>query len=395
MKLWTRQAALFTATTLLAGALAVGPAAAGAASIWDGDGPWGPYGFGIQPRLGAPIPPPTPAGVYDDADFDGDGVPNRQDNCLLVPNPDQAPALKPPNGTAIGPDDLLALSARWKNEHPAARFRDDAEVGEACSGYNKNYLRTTAALVKASDERKIEIFKFLGQSGPMFGGSPDPLASDPSPGPGNLVASLPMCSSWSKWAEFGDWSASGFQTADEGVFHQLASQAPPGYDCRSTMQRGWEEGMRHGWAGKRLYTSAAGGRIINRFFPSFTEHPAFDDFARASATTPGVQPLELFPYGNGQSRQGLIFRGRSYIDGGDVILMDWRGFEAWPANFAVPHLGGWLVYDECRAIQTGVYHCTAVVDMVAGERRLTWQEGYMPWVAKGPPSIEEYIAAIR
>jgi hypothetical protein len=42
-----------------------------------------------------------------------------------------------------------------------------------------------------------------------------------------------------------------------------------------------------------------------------------------------------------------------------------------------------------------VYHCTAVVDMVAGERRLTWQEGYMPWVAKGPPSIEEYIAAIQ
>lgn len=94
-------------------------------------------------------------------------------------------------------------------------------------------------------------------------------------------------------------------------------------------------------------------------------------------------------------RQGLIFRGRSYIDGRDVILMDWRGFEAWPANVAVPHLGGWLVYDECRAIQTGVYHCTAVVDMIAGQQRLTWQEGYMPWVAKGPPSIEEYIDATR
>jgi len=57
-------------------------------------------------------------------------------------------------------------------------------------------------------------------------------------------------------------------------------------------------------AGKRLYTNADGGRIINRFFPSFTEHPAFDDFARASATTPAVQELKLFPYGNGQSRQG-------------------------------------------------------------------------------------------
>src|SRR2546423_1376768 len=84
-------------------------------------------------------------------------------------------------------------------------------VGEAGSGYNRNYLRPAAALVKASDERKIEIFRFLGESGPMLGGSPDPLSSDPSPGPGNLVASLPMCSSWAKWAELGDWFTSGFR----------------------------------------------------------------------------------------------------------------------------------------------------------------------------------------
>ena len=379
---------------VLSGIVPVSRAGAGTPSVWEGDGPWGPYGFGIQPRLGAPIPPPARPGAYDDADFDGDGVPNRLDNCLLVPNPDQAPALPPPNGRAIGPDDLLALSAQWKAAHPQARFRDDSELGEACSGYNKNYLRTTAALVKSSDERKIEIFLFLGESGPMFGGSPDPLASDPSPGPGNLVASMPLCSSWAKWAQLADWFASGFSDPD-GRFGGFASQAPSAYDCRSMMQQGWDEGMRHGWAGKRLYTNAEGGRITNRFFPSFTEHPGFDSFAGATATTPGVQELKLFPYGNGQSRQGRIFRGRSSIDGRDVILMDWRGFEAWPANAALPHLGGWLIYDECRAIQTGVYHCTAVVDMVSGDRRLTWQEGYMPWVAKGPPSIEEYIAAVR
>ena len=367
-------------------------AAGAASSIWDGDGPWGPYGFGIQPVLGAPIPPAAQAGAYDDGDFDGDGVLNRIDNCLLVPNADQTPAA---GGPAIGPDDLLALSAQWKAAHPDARFRDDAEVGEACSGSNKNYLRTTAALIKSSDERKIEIFKFLGESGPMFGGSPAPLSSDPSPGPGNLVAALPMCSSWAKWAEFGDWFASGFQTAGDGPFHQFEGQYSKGYDCYSSMQRGWEEGMRHGWAGKRLYTDADGGRITNRFFPSFTEHPAFGPFAQGSASTPGVQEAKFFPYGNGQSRQGLIFRGRSYIDGRDAILMDWRGFQAWPANAFLPHLGGWLIYDECRAIQTGVYHCTAVVDMVSGERRHTWQEGYMPWVAKGPPTIEEYLAAVR
>jgi hypothetical protein len=380
-----------TAALVVSALVAVGPA--GAASVWDGDGPWGPYGFGVQPRLGAPIPPPAPD-AYDDADFDADGVLNRADNCLLVANADQAPAIRPAGGAAIGPDDLLALSAQWKAAHPGARFRDDAEVGEACSGHNRNHLRTTAALVKASDERKVEIFRFLGESGPMFGGSPDPLSSDPSPGPGNIVASLPMCSSWAKWAQLGDWFASGFRGGD-GVFTEFARQSPPDQDCASTTRRGSEEGMRHGWAGKRLYTNADGGRITNRFFPSFTEHPGFEPFARGSAETPGVQGLALFPYGNGQSRQGLIFRGRSYIDGRDAILMDWRGFKAWPANAFIPHLGGWLVYDECRAIQTGVYHCTAVVDMVSGEERLTWQEGYMPWVAKGPPSIEEYLAAIR
>ena len=54
-----------------------------------------------------------------------------------------------------------------------------------------------------------------------------------------------------------------------------------------------------------------------------------------------------------------------------------------------------LIYDECRAIQTGVYNCTAVTDWAIGERRHTFQEGYMPWITKGPPTIDEYIAVTR
>ena len=38
-------------------------------------------------------------------------------------------------------------------------------------------------------------------------------------------------------------------------------------------------------------------------------------------------------------------------------------------------------------------NCTAVTDWKLGNRRHTYQEGYMPWVNKGPPSIKEYQAA--
>ncbi len=94
----------------------------------------------------------------------------------------------------------------------------------------------------------------------------------------------------------------------------------------------------------------------------------------------------------------IIVRGKSYVDGNDTILMYWRGFEAaWPAGHGdiIHGVAGNLIYDECRAIQTSVYHCTAVIDPVITEGRATFREGYMPWVVKGPPSIEEYIAAIR
>lgn len=238
------------------------------------------------------------------------------------------------------------------------RFLDDFELGEACSGYNQNYLRTTRALIKSSDERKIEIFKYLGQSGPMFGGSPDPLSSNPAPGRGNMTPSFPMCSSLAKFAQLPDWLLTG---STGGAFGQLASFAPAEYDCHSrAQQKIWEQVMRHGWAGKRLYTNAEGGRITNRFFPSFTEAPGADTLAGGTAETPGLRELKLFPYGTAQTRHGLIFRGRSYVDGNESILMDWRGLEAYPANVEIPRV-----------------------------------LGYMPWVTKGPPSIEEYIEAIQ
>jgi len=415
---------------------AVGPA--GAKSIWDGD-PWGPYGWDAanerfhQPRLATPIPdPPAPLGPYDDADFDGDGVKNSADNCLLVANADQAKAFKPTSRkarrayrAALGPSDLIALADAWKADHPGARFRADAELGEACSGYNDNYLRTTRALVRSGNRRKLEIFRFLGQSGPMFGGAADPFpAGRPAGAPtltkgaalprgadgklakGNLAPSMPICSGYDQVMGFVRWL-----TATEGLslIDQLVKPLEDGWErseqtfgCNSDGGLALEaHAMHHFWAGKRLYTNADGGRITNRFVASMTEHPLFRAFVttepfKTLAKESGFVPYADDPDASGQSRHGIIFRGRSYIDGRDAIMMDWRGFEAaWPLGHGTWIHGalGLLIYDECRAIQTGVYHCTAVTDWVVGERRHTFQEGYMPWVLKGPPSIDEYVAA--
>lgn len=431
-------------TTVLAAAvigtsLLVTPASA--QSVWDGDGPWGPYGWDQasgrfhQPRLAAAIPAAAPLGRHDQQDFDGDGVANLADNCLLVPNSDQRPAAV---GTAIGPADMLDLAARWKAENPAARLRTDAELGEACSGYNGNYLRTTRALIKAPDDLKLRVFEYLGQSGPMFGGAANPFpagkptsydqfgalpgAIAPSPTPvealpqnadgtlanGNMTPSMPMCSGYDQYSGFLRWL-----TGTDGItaFDQFQQQGGEYYreyeeqfGCGSDMLRpGWEQAMRHGWAGKRLYTNADGGRITNRFVSSISEHPFYGLFITTEPFKTLAEQSGMHPYADdtespGQSRHGIIFRGRSYIDGRDAILMDWRGFEAaFPLGHGVmiDGVAGNLIYDECRAIQTGVYHCTAVIDPVIGERRHTFQEGYMPWVVKGPPSIDEYIAAVR
>lgn len=414
--------------------------------------PWGPYGWDAehgrfhQPILGTPVPAATPLGQYDDADFDGDGVSNRADNCLLVPNAAQTPATKPTGTRAVaayeknlGPTDLLAYSKQWKAENPTARFLDDAELGEGCSGYNTNYLRTTGALVHASNTRKLEIFKYLGQSGPMFGGAANPFPSgkptsystfgmaggsltpDPTQGAdlaqdadgtlatGNLTPSAPMCSGYDQAVGFVRWLTGTEKLrlldAFSAAFKKAYEQAEDKVGCNSGAMINLAESpmMDVFWAGKRLYTNAEGGRITNRFVSALSENPLLESLIHAEPFRTLSKASGLFPYADdaaspGQSRHGIIFRGKSYLDGNDTILMDWRGFDAaWPLGPG-PLFGpnaGMLIYDECRAIQTGVYNCTAVTDWKIGPRRHTFQEGYMPWVTKGPPSIAAYQDAIR
>lgn len=415
--------------------------ASAAGSVWDEDGPWGPYGWDAangrfhQPQLGTPVPAAAPLGTLDGADFDGDGVANRQDNCLLVPNPSQQPAVPPADGP-IGPADLLALAERYKSEHPNARFRTDDELGEACSGYNDNYLRTTKALIERPNTRKMEIFRFLGESGPMFGGAANPFPAgkpteedkfgylgsgdlEPSPTTGDALAqdengdlakgnptpSMPMCSGFEQYAAFGRWftgtESLAFIDPWQEMMRAQYAEYEDEYGCGSDGQRqGWGEAMNYGWAGKRLYTNAEGGRITNRFVAAMTENPLYEQFLAMEPFNSLAEQSGAHPYADdasGQSRHGIIFRGKSYVDGRDAIMMDWRGFEAaWPLGHGehIPGVLGLLIYDECRAIQTGVYNCTAVTDWVIGERRHTFQEGYMPWITKGPPSIEEYRAAM-
>jgi hypothetical protein len=372
---------------------------------WDGF--WGPWEWKNQPDLTTPVPSPEPLGTYDRKDFDNDGVVNIDDNCLLVPNPDQQPAVA---GQSIGPTDLVTYAEQWKAENPNSRFRTDSQLGEACSGYNKNYLRTTKGLIESPDEVKDEIFKYLGQSGPMFGGATDPHAGTPEypEGPGNWAPSLPMCSSWKKIAELPDWILSGFTQPSGTIFQELSKfLEQPGVsdiaDCGTgaVPQAVEDSAMEYWfWAGKRLYTDADGGKISNRFVPFITEAPGSQELIWSGEIGQFFNRLHpgLFPLGTGQAGMGYIYRGKSYVDGNDTILMDWRG----PNNYLVGSIwfgpSGWLIYDECRAIQTGVYHCSAVLDLVANEwtgQRMTWNEGWMPWVLKGPPTREEYLQAIR
>lgn len=403
---------LFTAIVALLVTTAGLPAAAAEVGDDNGkwDGFWGPWKWGSQPQLSERVPAPKALGQYDNADFDHDGVPNIKDNCLLVPNADQRPAVRPANGKAVGPDDMLQLSKKWKAENPDSRFRGDDQLGEACSGYNNNYLKTTKGLIEAPDPVKDQIFEYLGQSGPMFGGSKDPKpGTDAMPeGDGNMTPSLPMCSGWKKESEIADWIASGFTDKTKGFFHGLADIAskPPFdklTDCgtgalpkpvEDTAFKYWF------WAGKRLYTDENGGKISNRFVPGITEAPGFEQFISNSIIGKTLNRFwpPIFSKGTPQDGMGYIYRGKSYVDGNDSILMDWRGKNQWPVGSFFTDRSGWLIYDECRAIQTGVYHCSAVLDLVADAKsgkRITWNEGWMPWVVKGPPSKDQYINAIR
>ena len=110
--------------------------------MWDGDGPWGPRGQ--APKLGKLISPvnskadptlapkggwtesepPPPENTLAWGDFDGDGVANWRDNCLLVGNRDQQPASLPAGTANIGPDDMVALADKWKAQNPSAVLLD-------------------------------------------------------------------------------------------------------------------------------------------------------------------------------------------------------------------------------------------------------------------------------
>ncbi|MGH9243539.1 MAG: thrombospondin type 3 repeat-containing protein [Acidimicrobiales bacterium] len=339
---WTA-AALAVASMALAAPL-------GSAAPWDGD----------QPRVSEPVPAPAPDGAYYHDDFDGDGVANVDDNCVLVANADQAPAVVPPGAV----EDPLAVE--WDAQHPDTPFRLNSELGEACSAYNDNYRHTFEAIRQSSHERKIELLAFLAESGPMFGWD-------------RLALSIPHCSNWRELASL----PSRILGLPVDLLDQLADAAPAEFDCATGefLQQVENMGMQHVWAGKRLYTDADGGRIVNRFFPFITEHPAFAPVADAFP--------QVFPYGNGQTIHGVVMRGQSIVDGRETIILDWR--DAFPANIGLGGYG-YLVYDECRAVHTGLYHCFAWTDIVSplGERSI-WREGWMPFDLINP-SIDEYLA---
>jgi hypothetical protein len=141
----------------------------------------------------------------------------------------------------------------------------------------------------------------------------------------------------------------------------------------------------HMWGGKRLFTPTnAGGEITNRFAPSLSENPAWDPML------PGA-PSAWFPHQHPQTVLGHVLRGRSVLDGRPTIVLDWRansganvgGFPVSNAGF--PGMGSYLVYDECRGLQQGVWTCTANADIVrpTGERKL-FQFGWMMWQSLNP-----------
>ena len=141
----------------------------------------------------------------------------------------------------------------------------------------------------------------------------------------------------------------------------------------------------HIWAGKRLFTPTnAGGEIANRFFPGFSEAPGAEQFASYAGE-------QSFPHGHAQTVLGHVIRGASVADGREAIVMDWRAvtgshFGGYPvANTGMPGFGDYLVYDECRGLQEGIWTCTANADIVkpSGDRKL-FQFGWMMWQSNDP-----------
>jgi len=326
-------------------------------------GPWGCPGE--QPRLSTPVPAAAPDGAFATADFDHDGVPNARDNCLLVPNPDQQPARRPA-GVVVDP-----LAKEWRAAHPRAAFRTANELGEACSDWNGNWHRSEEAQILAPEPIKHQLYRYLADGGPMFG-------------PDTLVYGGPVCSDLNDWPHMGEFAFTPSQfDRQQADFPMPAEQfgCPDG----SFTRPGSAFVAQHMWGGKRLFTPTnAGGEITNRFFPSVSENPVW---------TPMLPwaPSAWFPHQHPQTVLGHVLRGRSFVDGRQTIVLDWRAntganFGGFPvSNAAMPGMGSYLVYDECRGLQQGVWTCLATADIVrpSGERRL-FQFGWMMFQSLNP-----------
>jgi hypothetical protein len=242
------------------------------------------------------------AGQFTSEDFDGDGVANLADNCLLIANPDQRRAVQPAGATPT--------------PRPAApsRFRTDAQLGEACSGYNDNYRRNYDVLLDTPADQLETIYKFL-EAGPM---------------PGWDVKSQ-------GWFRCGDNFA---------VVGELGDPTHVG-DCGTGLPREAADiVVPIAWGGKWFYTNADGGHLLNRWAPPASE----SDLAKAIL---------------GERRTAVVRADVSYgtspVDGGNTIMILYDPPVSRTEIAGVPVVDG--IVDECRAIQTGVYHCYTWTDL--------------------------------
>jgi hypothetical protein len=337
-------------------------AAAGAAAASCGD--WGCPDD--QPRLSRPVPPAEPAGAWGDEDWDHDGIPNRLDNCPLVPNPDQQPAVRPA-GAVLDP-----LAVQWKAAHPNSPFRTADQLGEACSDWNGNWHRTEEAQILAPEEVKRQLFGWEGEGGPMFG-------------PDTLVYGGPVCTDMNVWPRMGEYY---FGSPE----YEFPTPAEFGCPDGGFSRPGEDFVAANIWGGKRLFTPTnAGGQITNRFFPSVSESPVAEPMLPYA-------PDQWFPHQHPQTVLGHVIRGRSYVDGRSAIILDWRAnsgenFGGYPiANTGMPGFGQFLVYDECRGLQEGVWTCNANADIVRSSTdRKLFQFAWMMF-QKLDPSIPGWKA---
>lgn len=369
-------------------------------------------------------PPPRSEVLYWQ-DFDSDGVTNWADNCVLVPNADQIAAIRP----AGAPDPVNSSSHRlakeWKAANPGAMYRVSDELGEACSNYNDNWRRTMMAFRVSSNDRKKDIFKFAGQSGPMFGDD-------------TLTLAVPTCSRLDTLMNVLEW---GFHIPEGLIANALKAILTPAitdhFGCSTgVLARVAEELGQLVWAGKHLYTPTnEGGAITNRFFAPVTEIGVFDPLMKAMPW--------LFPGGNGQTVQGRVRNdARSPWDGRNSTAIDWRtvsdtgiGLQGnrWPitdqslsdllnamiglGKVAGPGIEGqiiralpialgdimkmipivrdldvdYLIYDSCRALQEGFTPCTAELALHRPADGATrwFQEGWMPFSTVDPDILHQ------